>query len=115
MEDSGSFALLVADVNFVLAMSDASASSVPVSSLTLALVMVIDVPILFHALSIDLALDPLLVLVLVLVILVGELAANEASRRLASSLCIGNGSLSDILMEEMQGKQSCGILYCIEW
>jgi hypothetical protein len=45
--------------------------------------------------------------------LVGELAANEASRRLASSLCIGNGSLSDILMEEMQGKQSGGILYCI--
>jgi len=114
MEDSGSFALLVADVNFVLAMSDASASSVPVSSLTLAFVMVIDVPILFHALSIDLALDPLLVLVLVLVVLV-LLAANEASRRLASSLCIGNGSLSDILMEEMQGKKSGGTLYCIEW
>jgi hypothetical protein len=114
MEDSGSFALLVADVNFVLAMSDASASSLPVSSLTLAFVMVIDVPILFHALSIDLALDPLLVLVLVLVLVVLVLlAANEASRRLASSLCIGNGSLSDILMEEMQGKQSGGILYCI--
>jgi len=64
--------------------------------------MVIDVPILFHAFATE-PLLPLLMalLLLLLLLLLEELATptrTEAARRLASSLCIGNGSLPDILM-----------------